>query len=68
MHSQPYCGSAILYSKHLKCKLTLVDDGSRRGCAVIMEFPDLTKVLLFNVYMSCDTEHENAQLYLSGHM
>ena len=31
-----------------------------------MEFSDLTKVLLFNVYMQCDTEHEqeNAQLYL----
>jgi hypothetical protein len=27
---------------------------------------DLTKVLLFDIYMSCDTEHEqeNAQLYI----
>ena len=31
-----------------------------------MEFPDLTKVLLFNVYMPRDTEHEqeNTQLYV----
>jgi len=66
LHGRPYGGCAILYSKHLKCKFTPVDSVSSRCCAVIMELPDLTKVLLFNVYMPCDTEHdqENAELYL----
>ena len=66
LYGRPYDRCAILYSKHLKCKLTPVDVGSSRCCAVIMEFPDLTKLLLFNVYMSCDTEHEqeNTQLYI----
>ena len=44
----------------------MISSGSSRCCAVIMEFPDLTKVLLFNVYMLYDTEHEqeNTQLYI----
>jgi len=54
LYGRPYDDCTILYSKHLKCKFTPVDVGSSRCCTVIMEFPDLTKVL-FNVYLSCDT-------------
>ena len=35
LYGRPYGGYAILYSKHLKCKCTLVDVGSSRCCAVI---------------------------------
>ena len=55
LYGLPYGCWAILYIKHIKCKFTPVDVGSSRCCAVIMEFPDLTKLLLFNVYMPCDT-------------
>jgi len=64
LYGRPYDDCTILYIKHPKRKFTPVNVGSNRCCVVVMEFPDLTKVLLFSVYMSCDTEHENVQLYL----
>ena len=64
LHGRPYGGCAVLYNKHLKCKFTPVEVGSDRCCAIIMELPDLTKILLFNVYMPCDTIHDQVNLDL----
>ncbi len=58
LSGRPHGGCAFLYSRNLKCNITPVEVGSNRCCAIIIDLSEHARILLFNVYMPCDTEYD----------
>ena len=51
---RPYGGTAIIWNKDLKCKITPISLSTERACAVIINVHNID-IMLCNVYMSTDT-------------
>ena len=58
---RPYGGVAIIWRKTLKCAITPIPLASRRLCAAMISVNGLN-IMLFNVYMPCDTQHDQGNL------
>ena len=50
LHGRPYGGCAILWRRNLNARISYIDSGSRRVCAVRCSF-DFGSLLLINAYM-----------------
>lgn len=61
LHGRGYGGLAILWGKNLSCPVSPIVTLSRRLCAVKISLDSLT-LLLFNVYMPCDTLYDQTNL------
>lgn len=61
---RPHGGCAILWKKNLSCQIRPLELDSTRVCGVHVKLSG-TELLLFNVYMPCDTTHDlsNANEY-----
>jgi len=55
---RPYGGCAILLSDRLNYTFTPISV-SKRCYAGILELPNNVKVLIYNIYMPCDTNHDH---------
>ena len=66
LSGRPYGGVAILWKMNLKAKVTPLSFSSRKVCGVTITLNDLD-ILLFNVYMPCDTytDQDNMAEYTS---
>ena len=62
LHGRPYGGCAFLYKKDMNCIVKPVDVFSNRCCAIILDLQNGVRMLLFNVYMPCDTVHDLSNL------
>lgn len=51
---RPYGGCALLINKNVKCSFSPLSINNR-CCAGILKLPSGTEMLIFNVYMPCDT-------------
>ena len=59
---RPHGGCAFMYNKYLKFNTMHVTVDSNRCCAMLCVFPNNVKILIFNIYMPCDTDHDQANL------
>ena len=59
---RPNGGCAFMCSKNLKFKIIHVLVDSNRCCAVLCDFPNNVKILMFNIYMACHTDNDRANL------
>ncbi len=66
IQGRPYGGCLIMWKKSLVCKVTPVQIHSNRMCAVHVTGDGGLNVLLFNVYMPCDTEYDRANEEIYG--
>ena len=58
---RPHGGCVFMYSKKLKFKIIHVYVDSR-CCTVFCDFPNNIKILMFNIYMSCNTDYDQDNL------
>ena len=61
LSGRPYGGCSILWNSKLSCKVSPVDSKCLRLCAVTVELPSLT-FLLVNMYMPTDTRYDRGNL------
>ena len=54
---RPYGGCALIHRRQLRCAVTPIAVTSRRLFACMVNFVDFPKMLLFNVYMPCDSNN-----------
>ena len=62
---RPYGGCAIIYRNSLNGTVSLITTQSRRLCAAILSLPGNVNILLCNVYMPCDMQHDQHDEYLT---
>ena len=55
LRGRPFGGCAILYNSNMACECVEIKCRSDRLCAILLNFSDANNILLFNVYMPCDT-------------
>lgn len=62
---RPYGGCAILWRRSLRCKVSPVVTESKRMCIIRVSDDSGLDLLMCNVYMPCDTEHDvsTAEVY-----
>ena len=58
---RPYGGCSIVWHKNLNCHVVPLEIFCKRCCGMIITINDI-KMLLFNVYMPCDTESDIANI------
>ena len=63
---RPFGGCAILINNHLKCTFSPFQI-SNRCCGGILKSQKMS-ILLFNVYMPCDTQYDVANYDRNGHI
>ena len=61
---RPYGGCAILVKSSIKCKLTPIYVNKRCYCIVLEMHGGGLKLLIFNIYMPCDTTYDNDNLHV----
>ena len=59
---RPYGGCAFVYKKNMKCSIEPIVTKSKRLCACILRIADGVSIMTFNVYMPCDTYHDQSNL------
>ena len=60
---RPYGGTAIIWNKDFKCKITPISLSTVRACAVIINVHNID-VLLCSVYMPTDTTYDQENVYI----
>ena len=58
----PHGGCSFIYSKNLKFEIMHVSVDSYRWCAVLCGFTNNVTILMFNIYIPCDTDNDQANL------
>ena len=66
LRGRPNGGCSISWNSKLMCKVTPVESGNSRVCAVIVDFSGL-KLLLVNFYLPIDTYHDQNNLLEYNH-
>ena len=60
---RPYGGTAIIWNKDLKCKITPISLSTVRACAAIINVHNID-IMLCNVYMPTDTTYDQENVYI----
>ena len=65
LNGRPHGGCAMVYNKTLKAVVSPVETNNPRICAGNVKLSDSTTIIMFSVYMPCDTTYDrnNADLY-----
>ena len=61
LRGRPHGGCSILWRSNLTCKITPVTSDSKRLCAVTVELPLIT-LLIINMYMPTDTRYDQENM------
>ena len=55
LRGRPFGGCAILYNSNMACELVEIKCCNDRLCAILINLSDANNILLFNVFMPCDS-------------